>query len=67
MKINENILNGLVNKILNETIQEKAESIASQLESNLDETNNVCECGGEMYEGECTECGKSPYLGILFI
>ena len=59
MKINENILNGLVNKILNETIQEKAESIASQLESNLDETNNVCECGGEMYEGECTECGKS--------
>jgi hypothetical protein len=22
-----------------------------------DESHNVCECGGEMYEGECSECG----------
>ena len=64
MKVNENILNGLVNKILNETIQEKAESIASKIKSNLDETDNVCEeCGGyksgPMMEGEMCECGKS--------
>ena len=60
MKVNENILNGLVNKILNETIQEKAESIASKINSNLDEMENVCEqCGGKgtMMEGECSECG----------
>lgn len=25
----------------------------------LDEENEVCECGGTMREGECTECGKS--------
>ena len=23
----------------------------------MDEASNMCECGGEMYEGECSECG----------
>ena len=28
-------------------------------ESELDEVENVCECGGMVREGECMECGKS--------
>ena len=28
-------------------------------EEELDEEDEVCECGGGLYEGECMECGKS--------
>jgi hypothetical protein len=28
----------------------------------LGEGGDVCECGGEMYEGECMECGKSSWM-----
>jgi hypothetical protein len=40
-----------VSKILKETLEEKADSLVSKIKG------NVCECGGNMYEGECDECG----------
>jgi len=33
-----------------------------EIDEELDEESEVCECGGGMYEGECMECGKS-YMG----
>jgi len=58
-------------KILRENINEKSESILNQLNYNKEvpfnpagesfdyvQEGETCECGGEMYEGECMECGK---------
>ena len=45
-------------KILKETLEEKAESIVGKINKSMDEGKHVCdECGSQMYEGECTECG----------
>ena len=50
-KLNTTYLDNLVSKILKETLEEKADSLVSKIKG------NVCECGGNMYEGECDECG----------
>jgi hypothetical protein len=55
-KLNTTYLDNLVSKILKETLEERADDIVSKIKS---ESNNgqVCECGGNMYEGKCNECG----------
>jgi hypothetical protein len=49
-------VDSLVKKIINETIEDKAEELVSKL---TEGDKMVCdECGvGNMYEGECSECG----------
>ena len=56
-KLNTTYIDNLVSKILKETLEERADDIVSKIKS---ESNNgqVCECGGQMYEGECNECGN---------
>ena len=45
-------------KILKETLEEKAESIVGKINKTMDEERHLCEqCGSNMNEGECTECG----------
>jgi hypothetical protein len=51
-KLNTTYLDGLVSKILSETLEEKADNLISKIKG------DVCECGGQMYEGECVECGS---------
>ena len=51
-KLNTTYLDNLVSKILKETLEERADSLVSKIKG------NVCECGGTMYEGECSECGS---------
>jgi len=51
-KINTTYLDNLVSKILKETLEEKADTLVSKIKG------DVCECGGQMYEGECNECGN---------
>ena len=55
-KLNTTYLDNLVSKILKETLEERANDIVSKIKT---ESNNgqVCECGGNMYEGKCNECG----------
>ena len=55
-KLNTTYIDNLVSKILKETLEERADDIVSKIKS---ESNNgqICECGGQMYEGECNECG----------
>jgi hypothetical protein len=50
-KLNTTYLDNLVSKILKETLEEKADTLVSKIKG------DVCECGGQMYEGECNECG----------
>ena len=50
-KINTTYLDNLVSKILKETLEERADNLVSKIKG------DVCECGGNMYEGECEECG----------
>ena len=50
-KLNTTYLDNLVSKILKETLEEKADTLVSKIKG------DVCECGGPMYEGECSECG----------
>ena len=50
-KLNTTYLDNLVSKILKETLEEKADTLVSKIKG------DVCECGGQMYEGECDECG----------
>jgi hypothetical protein len=52
-KLNTTYLDNLVSKVLKETLEEKADSLVSKIKG------DVCECGGQMYEGECNECGYS--------
>lgn len=51
-KLNTTYLDSLVSKILSETLEEKADNLISKIKG------DVCECGGQMYEGECVECGS---------
>jgi hypothetical protein len=51
-KLNTTYLDSLVSKILKETLEEKADTLVSKIKG------DVCECGGQMYEGECKECGN---------
>ena len=51
-KINTTYLDNLVSKILKETLEERADTLVSKIKG------DVCECGGQMYEGECNECGN---------
>jgi hypothetical protein len=50
-KLNTTYLDNLVSKVLKETLEEKADTLVSKIKG------DVCECGGQMYEGECNECG----------
>ena len=50
-KLNTTYLDNLVSKILKETLEERADTLVSKIKG------DVCECGGQMYEGECEECG----------
>jgi hypothetical protein len=50
-KLNTTYLDSLVSKVLKETLEEKADTLVSKI------NGDVCECGGQMYEGECNECG----------
>lgn len=52
-KLNTTYLDNLVSKILKETLEERADTLVSKIKG------DVCECGGQMYEGECNECGYS--------
>lgn len=36
-----------------------------ELSKIVDEGQGVCECGGEMYEGECMECGWKGEVGAM--
>ena len=59
-RINESLLNSIVSKVLTETLEERADELASKIKSHMEESDdNICECGGMMYEGVCNECGKS--------
>jgi hypothetical protein len=44
-----------VKNMLKEELQNEVCDDCGAME--MDEANNMCECGGEMYEGECSECG----------
>jgi hypothetical protein len=58
-KLNTTYLENLVSKILNETLEERADNLVSKIKTSMDEKeSNICECGGMMYEGECSECGE---------
>jgi len=56
-KINTTYLDNLVSKILKETLEERADSIVSKIKSESAD-GQLCECGGNMYEGKCNECGN---------
>jgi hypothetical protein len=61
-KLNTTYLENLVSKILNETLEERADNLVSKIKTSMDEKeSNICECGGMMYEGECSECGEGIY------
>lgn len=44
-----------VKNMLKEELQNEVCDDCGAME--MDEVSNMCECGGEMYEGECSECG----------
>lgn len=56
-KLNTTYLDNLVSKILKETLEERANDIVSKIKSESKD-GSVCECGGQMYEGKCNECGS---------
>jgi hypothetical protein len=51
------------NELLKESLDEKAERILNKLKGKFDYVEGkgeMCnECGGQMYENECMECGYS--------
>lgn len=48
-------INSIINSVLKETLKERAKKITETIMENIDA---VCEeCGGQLSEGECTECG----------
>lgn len=58
-KLNTTYLENLVSKILKETLEDRADDLVSKIKTNVDENeSNICECGGMMYEGECSECNE---------
>ena len=56
-KLNITYLEKMISKVLKENLGEKAETLVSKIKSSIKENSEVCECGGNMYEGECMECG----------
>jgi len=61
-KLNTTYLENLVSKILRETLEDRADDLVSKIKTSVDENeSNICECGGMMYEGECSECGGGMY------
>ena len=50
-KLNTTYLDNLVSKILKETLEERADTLVSKIKG------DVCECGGQMYEDVCEQCG----------
>jgi hypothetical protein len=57
-KLNITYLEKMISKVLKENLGEKAETLVSKIKSSIKENSEVCECGGNMYEGECVECGN---------
>ena len=57
-KLNITYLEKMISKVLKENLGEKAETLVSKIKSSIKEDSEVCECGGNMYEGECMECGS---------
>jgi hypothetical protein len=57
-KLNITYLEKMISKVLKENLGEKAETLVSKIKSSIKENSEVCECGGNMYEGECLECGN---------
>ena len=53
-KLNTTYLDNLVSKVLKETLEERADSLVSKIKGDMCE-----QCGGNMNEGECNECGYS--------
>ena len=70
-KVNKTYINNLFNKILTESLEERVDDIVTKLSGEdveemmnqpvdmIDEGDSeMCEqCGSEMSEGECSECG----------
>ena len=52
-KINTTYLDNLVSKILKETLEERADTLVSKIKGDM------CECGGQMYEDVCEQCGNN--------
>jgi hypothetical protein len=57
-KLTITYLEKMISKVLKENLGEKAETLVSKIKSSIKENSEVCECGGNMYEGECVECGN---------
>jgi hypothetical protein len=57
-KLTMTYLEKMISKVLKENLGEKAETLVSKIKSSIKENSEVCECGGNMYEGECVECGN---------
>ena len=57
-KLNITYLEKMISKVLKENLGDKAETLVSKIKSSIKENSEVCEqCGGNMNEGECMECG----------
>jgi hypothetical protein len=57
-KLTITYLEKMISKVLKENLGEKAETLVSKIKSSIKENSEVCEqCGGNMNEGECMECG----------
>lgn len=62
----KNLIEKTTHRILKETLEDKTNEIMEKLKFNKPgksfdyvEEGETCECGGEMREGECMECGYS--------
>lgn len=60
----DTFIDKMLKKVLTETLEQRADEIMEKINFNPHgsefdyvQEGNVCECGGEMKEGECTECG----------
>jgi hypothetical protein len=57
-KLTITYLEKMISKVLKENLGEKAETLVSKIKSSIKENSEVCEqCGSNMNEGECMECG----------
>jgi hypothetical protein len=57
-KLTITYLEKMISKVLKENLGDKAETLVSKIKSSIKENSEVCEqCGGNMNEGECMECG----------
>ena len=60
MKELKNYIRKIKNNLINEALEDRVEEILEKLQADefdYVEEGNLCECGGKLYEGECTECG----------